>query len=70
MVNQLDVTHLHTVATDGMTQHFESKIEALDDETYNAWLSYHYSTCERSDLVGYSNHVIYIGKKKKLNTYM
>ena len=40
------------------------KIDALDDEMFSAWLKYHFSTCERKDLIGYSNHVLYIGRKK------
>jgi SAM-dependent methyltransferase len=64
LMSEFRTEHLHTVAQDGMSLHFRDKIDALDDEMFSAWLTYHYSTCERKDLVGYSNHVLYIGRKK------
>ena len=47
-----------------MSDHFSSKIDSLTDEEFKVWLDYHYSTCEREDLQGYSNHMLYICKKK------
>ena len=63
LMGSFDTRHLHTVATDGMSHHFRDKIDAMDEEFFNTWLDYHYSTCERPDLMGYSNHVLYIGEK-------
>ena len=63
MMSHFNLEPLHTVATDGMTHHFKDKIDEMDDEFFKAWLDYHYSTCERKDLMGYSNHVLYIGRK-------
>jgi hypothetical protein len=54
----------NSVATDGMSHHLHEKIDSLDDDMYDAWLKYYFSTCERKDLIGYSNHVLYIGRKK------
>lgn len=64
LMSRFAIEHLHTVAQDGMTHHFREKIDALDDEMFGTWLKYHYCTWERKDLIGYSNHVLYIGRKE------
>lgn len=33
------------------------------DEEFDLWLQYHFSTCERLELQGYSSHLLYIGRK-------
>lgn len=30
---------------------------------FEVWLRYHLSTCGRRELQGYSNHMLYIGRK-------
>lgn len=62
VLNQLN--HLHTVATDGIAPWFRELFENMDDEHYQEWIKYHFATCEREDLLGYSNHILYVGKKK------
>lgn len=59
-----DVEYLKNIASDGMSEHFAEKIDSLTDEEFNVWLDYHYSTCEREELQGYSNHMLYICRKK------
>lgn len=56
--------YLKNVATDGMAHHMKEEIDALSQEEFEIWMKYHLSTCEREDLQGYSNHMLYIGKKK------
>ncbi len=51
------------IATDGMARHMMEQIDGLTDEEFDVWLKYHFSTCEREDLQGYSNHLLYIGRK-------
>ena len=63
-MDELPVDHLHTVATDGLAPMFRELFNEIDDEVYNEWLKYHFATCERKDLIGFSSHIIYIGKKK------
>ena len=63
IMNKFNVTLLHNVATDGFTRHVRDKIDTLTDEEFNVWMRYHLSTCEREDLQGYSNHMLYICKK-------
>ena len=64
IMNKFDVEFLHNVATDGFTNHVKEKIDSLTKEEFDIWMKYHLSTCEREDLQGYSNHMLYICKKK------
>ena len=59
-----NVEKLHNITTDGLAQILEDKINNLSDEEFDIWLKYHFSTCEREDLQGYSNHMLYICKKR------
>lgn len=57
------VTQLHFLATDGYVNHMRETVDAMDEETYGLFLRYHFATCERQDLVGYSNHTLDIFRK-------
>ena len=39
-------------------------LEEMDDETFEKWLSYHFATCERQDLIGATNHALDILRKE------
>lgn len=65
IMKNFDVKYLKNVATDGITHHVKDRINELTDEEFAVWLKYHFSTCERLDLQGYSNHMLYICKKTK-----
>ena len=60
---QFPVTQLHFVASDGYTNHMRQTVDAMDEKTYEVYLNYHFATCERSDMVGYSHHTIDIFRK-------
>jgi hypothetical protein len=64
IVDTKNVEGLNMVATDGMSHHLKEVIEELNDFEFNEWLNYHLSTCERKDLYGYSNHMLYICRKR------
>ena len=36
----------------------------MDEDTFQLYLRYHFATCERLDLVGYSNHTLDIFRKE------
>lgn len=63
IMSKFNVELLHNVATDGFTHHVKDKIDSLSKEEFGVWMGYHLSTCEREDLQGYSNHMLYICKK-------
>lgn len=58
-----DVTPIKLVATDGYANHMRERLAEMDEETYDLFIKYHLATCERIDLMGYSNHTLDIFKK-------
>lgn len=61
--SQFSVTQLHFLATDGYCNHMRQTLQEMDEETYALYLRYHFATCERQDLIGYSNHTLDIFRK-------
>ncbi len=59
-----DVEQLHFVASDGYANHMRGRLTEMDKDTYELFLKYHLTTCERRDMVGYSHHTLDIFKKK------
>lgn len=57
------VTRLHYVATDGCALFMREAIDAMDNETFQLYLKYHFATCEREDLLGITSHAVDIFKK-------
>ncbi len=64
LMNKFSIEYLKNVATDGISNHYKTIIDELTKKEFDVWLKYHYSTCEREDLQGYSNHMLYICRKK------
>ena len=64
LMDKYPLEKLHAVATDGVGRTFQEQLNNFDDETYQHFVNYHLSICEREDLIGYSGHVLYIAKKK------
>lgn len=58
------VTRLHYVATDGCALLLREPIDAMDDEMFQTYLKYHFSTCEREDFLGVSSHVVDVFQKR------
>jgi SAM-dependent methyltransferase len=59
----LGVTQLHFAAAEGYAKHMEAALAEMDEETYQLFLRYHLTTCERPDMVGISHHTIDIFRK-------
>ena len=62
--SHFNVTQLHFLATDGYANHMRETLANMDDETFALYLRYHLATCERMDMVGYSNHTLDIFRKE------
>jgi len=62
--SHFDVEQLHFLATDGYANHIRQTLDEMDDKTYEIFVKYHLATCERIDLIGYSNHTLDIFKKR------
>lgn len=63
IMKDFDVEYISNVATDGVSGAVREYVNELTDEEFNVWLDYHLSTCERKELQGYSNHMLYICRK-------
>lgn len=64
IINKFKVKKLNQVATDGIAPNMANYINELTEEEYEVWLDYHFSNCEREDIMGYSSHVLYICRKE------
>lgn len=63
LMGGLPVERLHFVGTDMATGYMRDTIDQMDDELYELYLQYHFAICERSDLVGASNHFLDVFRK-------
>jgi len=61
--SNFDVTPLHYIAADGFSRHMKQTIEEMDEKTYEMYMKYHFSICERQDMVGFSHHTLDIFRK-------
>jgi len=55
---------LTEVAQDGLSELLADKINAMDEESYAQYLKYHLYCCEKPELLGHSNHIMFVGKKR------
>ena len=60
---EMPVERIKLVATDGATNYMRGFVDAMDDGTFEKWVEYHLSICERQDLIGASHHTLDILKK-------
>ena len=61
---EFPIRRIKLVATDGATNYMRQIIDEMNDETFDKWMDYHFSICERQDLIGASNHTLDILQKK------
>lgn len=54
---------LREIASDGVSELLEDRINALDEDGYRQYLRYHFYICEKPELLGMSNHLLFIGEK-------
>ncbi|MBQ8408050.1 MAG: class I SAM-dependent methyltransferase [Clostridia bacterium] len=52
----------HSVASDGFSELMADRINALDDESYEQYLKYHFYICEKPEFLGASNHLLFVGR--------
>ena len=68
-INELNkITNLKRIkiiTPDGPTNYIRKTLNKMDDETYNLFIKYHLSTCERMDLIGAAAHTLDILKNDK-----
>ena len=65
-INELNeeagLSRIKIVAADGPANYIRNFLNKMDDETFDLFIKYHLSTCERFDLMGASAHTIDILK--------
>lgn len=61
---QVNLKRIKLIAADGPANYMRSVLNSMDEETFQIFLDYHFSTCERSDLLGASGHTLDILRKQ------
>lgn len=61
--SNFQVFRLHYVATDLFTNYFRNMINNMDEETYDMYIKYHLTICERMDMTGITHHSIDVLRK-------
>ena len=59
----VNVKRVKIVASDGSANYLRETINQMDERTFEAFMEYHLSTCERMDLLGASGHTLDILQK-------
>lgn len=63
LMEYFQVQRLHFVGTDMATNYMRPVIDEMDDDFFELYLKYHFTICERSDMVGVSHHFLDIFRK-------
>lgn len=63
LMTNFSTERLHFVGTDMATNYMRSVIDEMDDEFFRLYLKYHFTICERSDMVGVSHHFLDVFRK-------
>ena len=61
---RLDAKRLRLVGSDMSAEFLKDTIDHMDDETFEIYMRYHFTVCERSDLIGAGNHALDILRKE------
>ncbi len=60
----LPAKRLHLVGSDMSAEFLKDTINNMDDETFEIYMNYHFTVCERNDLIGAGNHALDILRKE------
>lgn len=63
IMNSNNIEKINNISTSGVAPHFRNIIDNLSEEEFEIWKNYHFSSCERKEVQGYSTHMLYICKK-------
>lgn len=62
--NSANLQRIKLVAADGPANYMRPVLNSMDDDTFKLFIKYHFSTCERTELLGASAHTLDILKKE------
>lgn len=54
---------LKEIASDGMSELLEERINSLDEAGYEQYLKLHFYCCEKPEMLGHSNHLLFVCKR-------
>lgn len=63
LMEPFSVERLHYVGTDMATNFMRQAIDEMDDALFEQYLRYHFTICERPDMVGATHHMLDIFRK-------
>lgn len=63
LMSVFPVTRLHYVASDGCALFMREAVDDMDAAAFELYLKFHFTTCEREDLLGITSHAIDIFRK-------
>lgn len=55
---------LREIASDGVSELLESTINVMSDVSYQEYLNYHFYCSEKPEMLGRSNHLLFVGKAR------
>lgn len=61
--DKLNLKRIKILSQDGPTEYIKKTINKMNDEEFNIYLNYHFSTCERKELLGAGRHILDILQK-------
>lgn len=64
LMRTFDVERLHYIGTDMLTRFIGNAVDEMDEDTFSKYMKYHLYICERSDMVGTTNHILDIFRKE------
>lgn len=64
LMSRFNAERLHYIGTDMATNFMRPTVDAMDDATFEIYLRYHFSICERSDMTGATHHMLNIFRKE------
>ena len=63
LMQRCPVERLHYVGTDMLTHFMDKTVDEMDAASFELYMNYHLCVCERSDMVGATNHMLDVFKK-------
>lgn len=63
LMGHFHTERLHFVGTDMATNYMRETIDSMDDDFFELYLKYHFTICERADMVGVSHHFLDVFRK-------
>ena len=64
-INEIaDLERIKLIAADGPANYMRPILNAMDEDTFKIFMDYHFTTCERPELLGASAHTLDILRKK------